>query len=616
MPLQISKNNLENVSPGINPRLFFLLLLCLQLLLVFQGLEPADTGFYAVFYQQIFSDPKSVAYCFMFWLSGVIGGLFLKIFPFSGIIGLRLLWVAVYITTIIVTYRFLRKYVHESLLQWSLLILTLHLNNDPKEFYYNNFSSLLYVVTAILLFKGLVSQRFFLIFLSGAIISLNAFNRFPNILGVGLGLAIIYYGIIYKPGIRTIFRMIGSFAGGFLVMTGLVLFIMKLTGQLQYFVDALSILAGMGQHSATINRAEDHYSIWMMLKTIIHHFGVTVFVALGIILGIIIYYSIEGRLKKMIPKIGPLLLLFKIAVAGVIILLIFRGNITLVSINNVITGICLVVGAYMILFSPDREVNLILFIGMFIMIQHPMGSSEGIRTVEKYSLWIVFPIVFDRIYSTLFLTNGSAAESTGRPRWFIFNIGEQQLREVKKATLVLSIFSCLYFTYYYPHSDWENRKDMHYAINNKYMRFVYTGKGRAELLNELLAASEKYVKPGDVVMAYDCIPIYHYMTDTKPYMRNPWPWLYLSPRFQQELDDARAANSKLPVIVLQTASTLVDDASYWPLKRSQGDYMQNPTNIDRNRIMEKFMAENNYQEVWSNSYFKILVPPAQTLTIK
>jgi len=611
--LQAPKDELKGSHAGMNPKLFFFLLFCFQILVIFQGIELADTGFYGSFYQQIFDNPQSVAYCFMFWLSGIIGGIFLKIFPFAGLFGLRILWVFVFLAIIVVAYRFLKKYVHTAYLQWSLFILTLHLNNDPKEFYYNNFSSLLYLVTAILLFNGLKSNRLMAIFGSGAIVSLNAFNRFPNILGVGLAMAILYYGFIHKTEIKVIVKMLFSFMAGFLVTTGIVLLIMQLAGQLHIYLDALYILAGMGKRPVQINPAEDHYSIILMIKTIIHHFGVTVIVAILIIAGLISFYTMEDRIKRLNPNINILFGIIKLCFIALIVALVFRGTITNISINNVITGVCLVVGTAMILFSPNKEVNLLLFIGIFIMIVHPMGSSEGIRTVEKYSLWIVFPIVFDRIFSTVSLRINNRSERPGQSAGIYFFVSEKQLTEAKKGVLILSIFSCLYFTYYYPHSDWGNRATMIYPVNNKNMRFVYTSKERAELLNQLLEASAKYVHTGDIVFVYDCNALYHFMTDTKPYTRNPWPWLYLSNTFKTELENAEATNKYLPVIIMQTASTLVDDASYWPQRRSPNDYLKNPTNIDRNKIMEEFITNHNYHEVWSNSYFKILIPPGKTI---
>ncbi|HET7000674.1 MAG TPA: hypothetical protein VFI33_05185, partial [Puia sp.] len=229
------KNQSHFAKYGINSNFFFLLLFCYQTLVIFQGIDLADTGFYGTFYQQIFNDPQSVTYCFMFWLSGIVGGLFLKILPFAGLLGLRMLWVVVFTIIIIVTYRFLKNYVSPGYLQISLFLLTLNLNNDPKEFYYNNFSSLLYVITAILLFNGLKNKQPFALFGSGLIISLNMFNRFPNVLGIGLVTAIIYYGYIEKDTIKSVVNNILIFLAGFIVTTLIVFLVMQWLGHLQIY---------------------------------------------------------------------------------------------------------------------------------------------------------------------------------------------------------------------------------------------------------------------------------------------------------------------------------------------------------------------------------------------
>jgi hypothetical protein len=57
----------------------------------------------------------------------------------------------------------------------------------------------------------------------------------------------------------------------------------------------------MGKRPVQINPAEDHYSIILMIKTIIHHFGVTVIVAILIIAGLISFYTMEDRIKRLNP---------------------------------------------------------------------------------------------------------------------------------------------------------------------------------------------------------------------------------------------------------------------------------------------------------------------------
>ena len=64
---------------------------------------------------------------------------------------------------------------------------------------------------------------------------------------------------------------------------------------------------------------------------------------------------------------------------------------------------------------------------------------------------------------------------------------------------------------------------MHYEVNNEHVKGIYTTKSRAKDIDELLAQSALYIKPEDYVLTYDCIPMFYYLTDTKPYMQNPGP---------------------------------------------------------------------------------------------
>jgi hypothetical protein len=591
---------------GINSNFFFLLLFSYQTIVIFQGIDLADTGFYGTFYQQIFNNPQSVTYCFMFWLSGIIGGLFVKILPFAGLLGLRMLWVVVFTIIIIITYRFLKNYVSPGYLQISLFLLTLNLNNDPKEFYYNNFSSLLYVITAILLFNGLKNKQPFSLFGSGVIISLNMFNRFPNLLGIGLALAIIYYGYLEKETVKTIVSNILVFLAGFILTTLFVLLVMQLLGHLHIYLDALKILAGIGKRPVQVKPNQDFYSLSKMIRTIIHHWVVAVIMAAFLILSVLSFYFLENKFKRLIPKSNILFSLVKILFIAGLVILVVKGVITNLTVLYLITGICLIIGSAMIIFDSDREINLLLFIGIFILLVHPMGSSEGIETVEIYSLWIAFPIVADRIIA---VTSGTifTFNSNIKPIRISRFIQDNQLAEARKIIVALTIFASLFYTYDYPHSDMENRAAMRYAVDNKHMRGIFTTKERAEEINQLLAASSKYVKPNDRVLAYDCVPIFHFMTETIPYTRNPWPWLYQSNTFRKELEIATGNNKQLPVIIMQTALTL-GNGKNWPLKKITQDYLKLPINIDRNEILQDFINEHKYHQVWSNDYFKILIP--------
>jgi hypothetical protein len=102
------------------------------------------------------------------------------------------------------------------------------------------------------------------------------------------------------------------------------------------------------------------------------------------------------------------------------------------------------------------------------------------------------------------------------------------------------------------------------------------------------------------------------MTETKPYSRNPWPWLYQSNTLKKELEVASANNTRLPVIIMQTVLTL-GNGKDWPATKIPQDYSKLPINYDRNEVMEDFIKIHKYHEVWSNGYFKILLPAGKSI---
>jgi hypothetical protein len=293
-----------------------------------------------------------------------------------------------------------------------------------------------------------------------------------------------------------------------------------------------------------------------------------------------------------------------------ILLLIIVGNIGYIHILYFFTGICLITAAAVLISNKDRDISFLTFLGIFIMIVHPAGSSTGIHTVIIYSFWIVFPISIEYLFSVTgtgiyFKLLGNLSDFSSK-----LNLSETQLSRIKKTSLGIVIFGCLYYSYFYPYFDHHNRLDMHYPVHNKYMRGIYTSEDRAAALNELLAAGSRYVKPDDYVLAYDCIPLYHYLTDTKSYLRNPWPWLYQPAVFQRELARSRRKIKTLPVVIFQTIRTMGPNGGKWP------DYSLNETTLNwnlnksRNKILLEFLKANHYKEVWANKAFKILVPEA------
>lgn len=166
--------------------LFFILsLLLFQLLFIFQGLDFADQGSYATLYQQIFIAPETIQYHFPYWLTAIIGGAWLKVFPTLGLLGIRIAGVLITTLTVFIAYSTLKRYMKINNLRLGVFMAVIIMSyNLPSELYYNNLSILFWVTGSILMFKGLIKGFLSLLFISGVLVGLNIFIRLPNVLGI------------------------------------------------------------------------------------------------------------------------------------------------------------------------------------------------------------------------------------------------------------------------------------------------------------------------------------------------------------------------------------------------------------------------------------------------
>ncbi|HVY76298.1 MAG TPA: hypothetical protein VG890_15825, partial [Puia sp.] len=492
--------------------LFFSLLFVFQLVFIFQGADLGDSGSYANFYQQIFNNPESVEYSFMFWLSGFLGGLYLKLFPALGILGIRIAGVAISTATAGLAYRLLRRHLNRGILQLSLFVVVLMINNNPKEFYYNNLSAFLYVATAALLYRGLRQQRSAWIFFSGGLVALNIFNRTPNLLELGISSGIFVYGWLFAISVKTQLRQFLAFLLGVILFTAGTLAVMQFTGQLTYFLNSLKVVMAMGKSSKQTDGMASNYGILNLLKLLYGQYKDCFIGGLAYFCFIFIILPLINLVRSRYPFVPVKVVLSKPVLISLLLLMIISGEVNYLGFLHFFTGVCLLAVGWIFIFNKNRDTSFLLYLGVYILIIHPMGSSTGIDTVIIYSFWIAFPIVLEHLASvsrTDLLLKASAKSGDLDSR---FSISPAQLGQAKRISLALLIFAAIYYSYYYPYFDKAGRSAMRYPIHNPHMRGIYTSKARADALNELLDASARFVKPGDYVLAYDCIPLYHYLT--------------------------------------------------------------------------------------------------------
>src|SRR5450755_3475503 len=232
----MQKTYLEDFFERMNDKVFFVLVISIQVLFIFQGLDFADSGFDAEFYTRIFRDPSSVQYNFMFWFTGVIGGAWLKLLPGMGLLGLRFAGVLFTTITFWITYDLLKRYLHTGPLRLSLLLIILFLSTSIKELNYDDVSALFFMCAAALLFSGLTKNKPVYIFLAGSFIALNSFSRIPNISGLLLVSAIWFSGYLNQNNNKQILTGSLTFFTGFVIASlGMIILMRSLHHDVIFF---------------------------------------------------------------------------------------------------------------------------------------------------------------------------------------------------------------------------------------------------------------------------------------------------------------------------------------------------------------------------------------------
>ena len=603
--LTMKKSTSGTWFEDMKPWVFFLILFIYQVLFTFQGLDLSDEGFNCIFFKEIYRNPDTVQYSFMFWLAGVVGGAFNWLFPDGGLWGFRLLGAMVTTGTVIVTYNLLKNYIKPVYLKLGIILSLIIISNNIKIFHYNYLCTLLFMAEASLLFNGLKSGRVYKIFLAGAVVALEVFTRIPSLVDLGLVIAVFYYGFLYKVKFATQLKQAFAFFAGFAFSVAAVVGIMKLTGQYDIFVNALNLVVEMGKGGA-----ESHYGTMKLISQFFLLY-LSSFKHSGVILVAVLIALIIGRFLRSKPYFRK----WFIDALTALIIIIFVSLVVADIINHItvvffLTDLAIIAGVFILLTGSNKDIRVLMLIGCYIMMTYPLGSSAGIYTVGVYCLWIALPITVQWLFTLN--SPGNRLKLFGWEEKLGINslLTEVQMHRLARIIFGLSIFACLFHAYYYPFFDTSDRVKMRYGIHNKYMKGIYTTEGRATSINELLEQSAKYVKPGDRVLAYHSIPMFHYMTETKPYLRNSMPWLYEGGFFSNELIQTAKNTGYLPVIIAQLKKT-VGDASNWPDPPIHFDEGWAKVNEKRDQALKQFVDGNGYREVWRNEVFSILVPPGR-----
>ncbi|MFZ5641833.1 MAG: hypothetical protein ACOY4Q_14245 [Bacillota bacterium] len=575
------------------------------LLFIWQGLDFTDTGYMLTNYQQIFNDPMSIASSFRIWLTVILGGTWTWFFGDAlGLFGYRLAAVLLVYATLYPAYLILKPYVERKYLLGGLFLALVFINRTGFQFNYNSMTAFFYVLAAYFLVKGLEDNKNNLVFFGAFTLGINIFVRLPNILGFFLILSIFFSGYLHKNSFSLQLKQVFYFLLGYLSAILAALTVMYLLGHLASYIAAFNGTFTM------LNDPYGHHRKNYLVDTFFVHHG-AILRKIGLILfnltTLSVMLTISARLGRRILQYVVILI-----TAAVLLYFYHEEYRNWIAMLLATVGVLYAVLAALILGAgraggitcagshPDRR--FIAFVALLILVLLPLGSNVSIRN-SIYGMYLAIPLVSGYLFS-ISAVKISFKRIAGRlPAGFHIRLLNDEITLIKILSLAMFLVFTLQSAYYYTYRDAADRTAMVYGVKHDRLKWVFTTRERARVVDELTDVLPRYVKEDDYLLAYEQISMVYFLTKTRPYLYSAWPMLYSPEQFNNALQRAQQERPYLPVIVRARGDTEKFD---WP---GAGGMLRSYYHDAARQTMERFIRENQYRMAWQNSFFEILVPP-------
>lgn len=574
------------LARNISLKIIFPLLLIWQLLLTFQGLDMADTGFQLTAFRFIFNDPYSVQYSMMFWLSDVCGAMWMLIWPAGGLYWFKLGWVIVISMTFMLFFWMLLPKIGKRNAAIGLAItLIFILQGGPECLNYDIFSALGSALGILFLYQGLIKNKMGSILMSGLIFGMGVFFKLSNITAFAYLLLIPFSVFINKENTFDLLKKSLCWIAGFGAGMVSVLFLIWKAGHLGLFLDNLSVVSSMGKDVHASHGLKP-----MLLSYLAGYFNAFVLLVLFVLL-VWIYVKYTKKYPKLFtPKCQSVLLVLMGTLA--MLMTILLEDVFWSKIRYLFIALMIVQGIVQVIDKRySNEIRLLSLAGLVLLLIAPLGSDSGLgKTV--WGMWILGPMVL-----TMFIDETPIAISTDQKQF------------LKRALATVILLTAMVHAWQRTYFDTGSRIKKIYSIEHPHMKCIYTSCERAQVVNELILEAFPLMKNQEYLLSFIEIPMLNYLSDKKPFISTSWPKLYYRPQtFQLKLQEALLRRKAFPAIIRQKQNTVLDR---WP-GTPDPHYLDYPEGLsnwpEHGRILNEFIAINNYHIVWENRMFQLLIP--------
>ena len=532
-----------------------------QLVIAVFGVDLCDSGYYLLFFENIFKAPEAVEYNFMYYLSGVAGGALNAVLPEGGKwMAMRVAGVLCNVGAMAILACALKRVIPATAVILGFLMVVASLVQFPYTFNNDLMSALLWVAALACMFKGLTGGKRVHLLLAGLLVGVNTFTRIPNVLAVGLAVMPFVARFHIKRPLRECWRQCGTFLLGAIAGALAVIGMMMALGHWDIFRQNMTELLGVATGSS---------------GTATHNAG-------GLVAVMLAFYRqcLLVGLKMAVlwlpvwvawRYVGNRWLRWAVWLAVAVAALYFMWHQS--HIMHPLWVMCVAGLVWVICKGGNRAVA--AWLGLFMLLVFPLGS-DGATNNGGIIAWMAAPVA-----ALLW----QRRENVIMPLAFI------------AVGLIQTVALGAYFD---GGALWHKTA----TVNDSRAALIRTTPERARIINETLSGLSQHVTAGDTLLCYGSIPMMNHLTRTVPAMGCSWPELLSADALDARL---KALGGACPAILRQKFNNL---GHYW--SDPSDDYlnaypMQDGKFLLQEKvdILNRWITARNYRIVWQNQWFAL-----------
>lgn len=526
------------------------------------GIDVQDTASYLTKFRYFFE--KGTGGNALYYLLGeFFGSLVFHIFP--TLYAMNVTGLIVWSLNGVVIYRIMRPYLSTLPLTAAVLGGLAFSASWVRCVNWNAWSMLFLSIGILFLLHGFDTDDKKWFYFAGLLLGWNTFVRMPNIIFLGLVIAVFYYyfGKEIKVAVANCLRMTagGAIAG----VSGLIFSVA--------FLGLEKTLADIGWLLGSTGDKESKHNIFDMIAQV----GVGVmdgarqWIKYGVIIGAVIILCLFVRKlwKKDVTLLGAVL-------AGAVALYIgFTRDVatssmpTLISVQNFLAYGGMAFGAFgaVWFYKSDKRFATLCLMEALAMIFMTIGTDTG--------------SIFFRVYMAMPAAVLAAV---------LWKLPVKELRIMAVFIVVLTLATGQNCNQNYVYHDGEHGEAIDSTIDAEVFEGVYTTASRAEYVNRLIELLAPY--EDKELLTIGAFNIGHNVTDMKTFFDSAWSDLdYLSMEEFNTVLEAKLSEGNVPVIVIATEKI---NGAYWV-----------PEKIE---ILEELVKTDMFETIHSDEWYSVYVP--------